>query len=136
MCAEPSRHLEPIPLQLTTHASGDGTMRLAVGGEIDIATVGPLADAMTGIITGITTGITIGITTDQRPKRLVVDFAEVTFLDSSGVSALVAAWRLASVSQIEFVVVNCRPNVLRVLEITGMAKALTAGTTTSSPDQA
>lgn len=128
MCAEPSRHLEPIPLQLTTHAGGDGTVRLAVGGEIDIATVGPLADAMTGIITGIIT--------DHRPRRLVVDLAEVTFLDSSGVSALVAAWRLASASQIEFVVVNCHSNVLRVLEITGMAKALTLGETTGSPDQA
>jgi anti-anti-sigma factor len=115
MSPEPSRRLEPVPLRLTTHLTADGEARLAVAGEIDIATVAPLADAMIGIIR------------DQRPVRLVVDFAEVTFLDSSGVAALVAAWRSASASQTDFTVVNCGPAVLRVLEITGMVQALTAG---------
>lgn len=119
MSVEPSRRVAPVPLRLTRHADGD-TVRLAVAGEIDLATVDPLTDAMIEIIK------------DDRPAHLVVDFAEVAFLDSSGVSALVAAWHLASVDQVGFTVVNCRPNVLRVLEITGMAKALTTG----SPDQA
>jgi anti-sigma B factor antagonist len=115
MSAEPSRRVAPVPLRLTTHTDGNDTVRLAVAGEIDLATVGPLTDTMIEIIK------------DDRPAHLVVDFAEVAFLDSSGVSALVAAWNLASASQVGFTVVNCRPNVLRVLEITGMAKALTTG---------
>jgi anti-anti-sigma factor len=115
MSAEPSRRVAPVALRLTTHADGNGTVRLAVAGEIDLATVGPLADAMIEIIK------------DDRPAHLIVDFAEVAFLDSSGVSALVAAWQLASVGQVGFTVTSCRPNVLRVLEITGMAKALTTG---------
>lgn len=123
MSPEPSRHLEPVPLGLVTHATDDGEVRLAVAGEIDIATVDPLADAMIGIIR------------DRRPVRLVVDFTEVTFLDSSGVAALVAAWRSAAASQIDFTVVNCGPNVLRVLEITGMVQALAAGAYAGAPDQ-
>jgi anti-anti-sigma factor len=124
MSPEPSRHLEPIALQLTTYATADGGARLAVAGEIDIATVDTLADAMTGIIR------------DRRPVRLDVDFAEVTFLDSSGVAALVAAWQLASADRIDFTVVNCCPNVLRVLEITGMVQALTASAPAGAPDLA
>ncbi len=123
MSPEPSRHLEPAPLRLTTHPTADGGVRLAVAGEIDIATVDPLADAMSGIIR------------DRRPVRLDVDFAEVTFLDSSGVAALVAAWRAASADRIDFAVVNCGPNVLRVLEITGMVQMLTPSASTNSPNQ-
>jgi anti-sigma B factor antagonist len=119
MSNERSRRLGPVPLRLTRQTDA-GEVRLAVAGEIDIGTVDPLADAMAGIIR------------DQRPQRLVVDFAQVTFVDSSGVAALLAAWRAASASQIDFAVVNCGPNVLRTLEITGTVQALTAG----PPDQA
>jgi anti-anti-sigma factor len=122
MSPEPPRHPEP-QLRLATYATADGGVRLAVGGEIDISTVDPLADALTEIIR------------DRRPVRLDVDFAEVTFLDSSGVAALVAAWRSASADRIGFAVVNCDPNVLRVLEITGMVQALTASAATGAPDQ-
>jgi anti-sigma B factor antagonist len=115
MSTQPSRQLQPVPLRLTTHRGADGAVRLTVAGEIDLATVDPLADAMTSIIDAT-----------PQPGRLVVDFADVTFLDSSGVSALVAAWRLASAREVDFRVTDCRPNVLRVLEITGMAKPLTA----------
>jgi anti-sigma B factor antagonist/stage II sporulation protein AA (anti-sigma F factor antagonist) len=121
MSPEPSRHLEPIPLRLTTYATAGGGVRLAVAGEIDIATVDPLADAMLGIIR------------DRQPVRLDVDFAEVTFLDSSGVAALVAAWQSASADRIDFTVVNCGPNVLRVLEITGMVQSLTGSAPASAP---
>jgi anti-sigma B factor antagonist len=114
MGARRSRRAEPIPLGLTTEADCDGAMRLNVVGEIDMATVDPLTDTMISIIRG------------QKPKRLVVNFADVAFLDSLGVSALVAAWHLASTSDVDFAVTNCRPNVLRVLEITGLVKALNA----------
>jgi anti-anti-sigma factor len=114
MSAEPRRRVEPVPLGLTTQTDADGTVRLAVVGEIDMATVDPLTDTMIAILRG------------QSPTRLLVDFTQVGFLDSCGVSALVAAYHLAETSQVDFAVTNCRPNVLRVLEITGMAKSLNA----------
>jgi anti-anti-sigma factor len=105
-------------LRIDSSARSDGTVRLAVGGEVDIATVGPLAEAMTAILH------------DPQLRRLMVDLGEVTFLDSSGISALVSAYRLAVAGEVGFVVVNCRTNVLRTLEITGVDRILTTGTAT------
>jgi anti-sigma B factor antagonist len=109
------RSQHPVPLRLSLFPGGpDRATRLVVGGEVDIATVGPLAETMTSILR------------DRQARQLVVDFAEVRFLDSSGIAALMSAYRLARAQQVGFTLVNCRPNVLRVLEITGVDKALTA----------
>jgi anti-sigma B factor antagonist len=88
-------------------------VELAVDGEVDIATVGPLRDALAALLN------------DDRVTRLVVDFGEVDFLDSTGISALVAAYRQAQENQTQFVLVNCQPQALRVLEITGVDRLLT-----------
>jgi anti-anti-sigma factor len=72
------RHLDAIPLALLTTTDRDGGVRLAVGGEVDMATVSPLAATMASIL--------------DRPDtpQLVVDFADVTFLDSTGIATLLA----------------------------------------------
>jgi anti-anti-sigma factor len=90
-------------------------VELAVDGEVDIATVAPLRDALAALLD------------DERVARLVVDFAEVDFLDSTGISTLVAAYRRAQDNKTQFVLVNCQPQALRVLEITGVDRLLTNG---------
>jgi anti-sigma B factor antagonist len=110
MDADDVRRVQPVPLGLVTSAIGQGMVRLAVDGEVDVATVAPLRDVLTALAG------------DRRVRRLVVDLAEVGFLGSAGVSTLVGAQRLAQANQIEFVLVNCRPRTLRVLEITGVHK--------------
>jgi len=103
----------PFRLRLTA-SSGDEVARLAVGGEVDMSTVDDLADVLCTIIR---TG---------RARRVVVDLAEVGFLASAGIAALVNAYQLAQERQMKIVVVNCRPAVTRVMEITGVDKFLTS----------
>jgi anti-anti-sigma factor len=102
------------PLRLSTHRTRNGTVRLTVGGEIDLATVTSLRDRLIATIH------------DDRTRRLMIDLRDVTFLDASGIAALTAALRVAGERQVDLVVVNCRRAVLRVLEITGVDKPLGA----------
>jgi anti-sigma B factor antagonist len=108
-------HIQPVPLRLVVTTAGDGVVQLSVGGEVDIATVDSLGEALTDIMR------------DPRVRGVVVDFGEVTFIDSTGVAALMAAYRLAEAGRIAFVVTRCRPQASRVLEVMGVDKVLTAG---------
>lgn len=101
------------PLGLTRTHTDDSGVTLAVAGEIDLATVDRFASAMTELLAG------------GQLTRLVVDLDQVTFMDSSGVAALVAASRLAADTGAGFMIVNCRDTIRRVLEITGVYKSLT-----------
>jgi anti-sigma B factor antagonist len=56
----------------------DGEVHVSLRGEIDLVT----APALTALLDEVV---------DERPSRVVVDMAEVGFLDSSGLSALVHA---------------------------------------------
>jgi anti-anti-sigma factor len=51
--------------------------------------------------------------------------ADVTFCDSSGIAAFDRNYFLASQTGVAFRLINVRPIVSRVLEITGMLDALT-----------
>lgn len=81
----------------------DGVPVVAVAGEVDIATA-PLLRAE------LTTQLA------QSPVVLVVDLREVTFFDSSGIGALLAAHHRAA----DLRVVADRPAVLRTLHFSGM----------------
>ena len=87
---------------------------LAIKGEIDLATVGPFHDLLRWILE------------DWLIAQLVVDMADVTFMDARGVAALAAGRHIADVRDVRFSVVNCRRPVRRVLEITGVDKMLSA----------
>jgi anti-anti-sigma factor len=101
-------------LRLSAHRTRNGTVRLVVGGEIDLATV----DAFRCRI--------VAILEDDRVKRLLIDARSITFLDASGIAALTTALRIADDRRIDLAMVNCRRAVLRVLEITGVDKPLGA----------
>jgi anti-anti-sigma factor len=89
-------------------------IRLSVAGEIDMATVGELADPMTAAV--------------ERADvtGLIVDFAGVTFCDSVGIAALDRAYAAAGRRAIPFRLVNVQPGVRRMLELVGLFEALTA----------
>jgi anti-sigma B factor antagonist len=62
---------------------------------------------------------------DRTVRRIEMDFAAVTFMDSTGIAALIDAQRRAAAAAAEFIVIGCQPRVLRILEITGLDKILT-----------
>ena len=87
-------------------------IRLSVTGEIDMATVNELATPMTAAL--------------ERADvtGLIVDFAGVTFCDSTGIAALDRAFAAASRRGIPFQLVNVQPGIRRVLELVGLFEAL------------
>jgi anti-anti-sigma factor len=114
MDADSYRRVEPAPFRLTESSSGS-VVRLSVRGEVDTSTADDLVEAMTSIIQA------------DAATRLVVDLAGVSFLAAAGIAALVTAYHRGQERKIEVVVVNCRPTMARVLEITGVDKILASG---------
>ncbi len=62
-------------------------------------------------------------------ERLVVDLSDLEFIDSTGLSVLVAAHQQAVVAGREFSVVQGPPQVQRLLALTGLEQRLTVAET-------
>jgi len=98
-------------LQVHLELAGDVPVVRAVG-EIDLATAPDLRDTLAEIPGDAGTEI--------------VDLSEVTFIDSTGLSVLVATWKLFDESGAGgFRLVVSRPAVRRVLDVTGLAQVFT-----------
>jgi anti-sigma B factor antagonist len=111
----------PDPLSLRVHHVPPDLVRVEVSGEIDLLTVGQLrAAAEEGL-------------REHRPARLEIDLAGVSFLDSSGVNALITLFRLAEAVSCRLVTTNPQHQVARVLVITGVAEHLGLPTTVAEP---
>jgi len=106
----------PAPLRVQYDVDPNGSLRLILTGEIDVSNVDLLAR---------------GLATVPAPDNVVVDLAGVTFLDSTGVAALVVAHRRAAAAGRRLAVVNAQGIVRRVLAITGALPTL-AGRDTSA----
>jgi anti-sigma B factor antagonist len=98
---------------LDEHPVDDGVLRLAVSGEVDIASSEVLADAIRTAIK------------KWSVAEVVVDLDQVTFLDSTGISVLVAGYNLAADYGVAYFVVNPHDLVRRTLHITGVLATLT-----------
>jgi anti-anti-sigma factor len=101
------------PLGLHRTITVDGTARLAVIGEIDMAT----ADSLRAVLTNM-----LG-----RPHlvRLLVDLRATPFIDAAGVNVLFDAWVCATGRGIDLRVINTDDLVRLVLEVVGLYKTLT-----------
>lgn len=83
---------------------------LSVHGEIDIATVPHVREAL------------LRVFTTTLPRHLVVDLSDVTFLDSSGIGVLVGAHRRVTSEGGWFTVVVSTPLVRKVLQLSGLLR--------------
>jgi anti-sigma B factor antagonist len=90
-----------------TEASSD---TVVVHGEIDMATAPQLRDLLDELVSG-------------GSRRIVLDCRDLGFLDSSGIGVLVAA-RNRMGDGGELVIDSPTPQVLKVLEITGVSEHL------------
>ena len=99
------------PLKLREKPMGMHGCKLEVGGELDVATVNQFR---TAISTLLGTGC----------RSIVVDLADTTFLDSSGLGALVwAAHRMHSAGG-RLTVTNPDEQVKRILSVAGVERLL------------
>ncbi|WP_141576350.1 STAS domain-containing protein [Actinomadura sp. WMMA1423] len=98
-------------LRIETSRVRADTAVVAVAGEIDLRTAGPLRDLLVE---------THGRLPGARPRRLVADFAGVPFCDAAGLGALVAARNQISAAGGEIALAGVRPAQLRLLKITGL----------------
>jgi anti-anti-sigma factor len=84
----------------------DGTAIVAVDGEIDAGTAGALSECLTQLA-------------GKKPQRLVVDLAGVSFMDSSGLNALVLI-RKALIPGCAVVIRSPQPRIRYLFTITGL----------------
>jgi anti-sigma B factor antagonist len=94
---------------VSTRRLVDGALVVEASGEVDFGNAGKLRQALVEMVGRV------------RPPRVVVDLSRVTFLDSVGISALVAGYRAAAGLGAGFTVRDPSPFVLRQLAITGLA---------------
>jgi anti-sigma B factor antagonist len=94
-------------------AALDGTATVALDGELDIATVPALEDALADV-------------ERAQPKALTLDLGGLGFMDSTGLRALLRARSRAGRRGATLRVANVQPEVARVLEITGVARMIDA----------
>jgi anti-sigma B factor antagonist len=92
---------------------GDGACTLVLKGEADVAAADDIAHLGT-----------IGLN-DPVTHTLIIDMAELTFLDSSAIAALVNLRNLAEDSSKKLTLANVPARVLRVLTITGLSTLFT-----------
>jgi anti-anti-sigma factor len=89
-----------------TVSTEDGVRVVAVSGELDVDTMPELNDALAA---------------DDGPRATtVIDLRGLTFIDSSGVSGVLAAARRARDAGGRLVCVPGPPSVRRVFELTGV----------------
>ncbi|MGA9378156.1 MAG: anti-sigma factor antagonist [Phormidium sp.] len=61
---------------------------------------------------------------DIPPSKIIFDFSHTTFMDSSGLGALVSNFKITKEQGIELVLQDVRPQVMAVLSLTGLNEVL------------
>jgi anti-anti-sigma factor len=103
----PRSPFSPEQLRIASTLTPAGTVRVQVGGEIDLASVTALAEALAAVVA-------------TRPAMIEVDLADVWFMDSSGVNTLVRAYNSAAADGCRLRVTRPQRNVYQVLRMCGL----------------
>jgi anti-sigma B factor antagonist len=86
----------------------DGTATVTVQGEIDFANADELADSVREAIS------------QGSPSTVQVDLRAASFIDSTGLGALIEGYRAAAEARVRFAVTNPTATFRRVLMVTGL----------------
>lgn len=99
-----------MPLSLFATTTGTRAV-LRVGGRLDLVSAAEFRSAVEFEI-------------EKRPARLVVDLADVDFMDSTGLGVLVRVQRKAQAEGVEIVLAAAQQIVEQVLRVTGVIQVL------------
>jgi anti-sigma B factor antagonist len=97
----------PLSFDVERHDAKEAV--LAVSGEIDLSTAPELEKIALRLL-------------EERPRRLVLDFSEVPFCDSTGIGVLVRLYNRASATGCRLTIRKPTPNVRAVLEMTALTR--------------
>ena len=97
-----------MTLSIKTSTLADGVVEVSPSGEIDVENAYEIREAV---------GTQLA---DAHPIRIELNMQNVTFIDSVGISALVAAFQLAAVSDVKLVVTRPSRFAHRQLWVTGL----------------
>jgi anti-sigma B factor antagonist len=93
-----------------TFARLDGQVLVKIAGELDGYTAGQLSDALCDVIQG------------QGNRSLILDLADMTFIDSNGLNVLVRALQWTGERGGTITLAGPRPQAAKVFEIVGFDK--------------
>jgi len=91
----------------------DGTVVIDLRGELDVAVNDALRDVLVDTIE------------TQRPPLLVVNMQHVVFIDSTGMSALIAGYQAAKNAGVAYEVQRTAPFIEKQLRVSGLYELLT-----------
>ncbi|MEW9551600.1 STAS domain-containing protein [Nonomuraea sp. NPDC050783] len=104
------------PLHLST-SRDDGTVTVAVSGELDIATTELLRSHLLELLREAGRG--------RRGDALVIEVGRLSFIDAAGLGLLVSVHRQAARQRTPVRLANVPPRMERLLRITGLDGHLT-----------
>ena len=58
------------------------------------------------------------------PKKVVFDFSEVNFMDSSGIGMIIGRYKLVSMLGGNVLIANVKPAIKKILEMSGILKLI------------
>jgi anti-sigma B factor antagonist len=99
-----------MELGITTEPSPE-RYTIRVAGEVDISCADKLRDA-------------IDLALEQPTPAVQLDFAQVSYIDSTGIGVLVGAAHHAAERERALSVVNAQPGVMRVATLLGVDKEI------------
>jgi anti-sigma B factor antagonist len=97
------------------------TVSVVLSGELDLSSAPQLRDCLAELA-------------NAGVINLVIDLANLMFLDSTGISLLVTDFKRATASGGSFAVRNASPEVMRVFDITGLVELLSVTAIEPSAD--
>ena len=95
-----------VPFQTECEELADGSVRLSAHGELDLATAAVFGEALSECVR-------------DRPRHVVVDLADVPFIDASGLRVIIDARDRQQAAGGDFLISRPSRQVVRVLEIAG-----------------
>jgi anti-sigma B factor antagonist len=101
---------EAPPFAVSAHQSGK-VMVLRASGDLDLTGKAPFAKALAAV-------------DPRRTSRLVIDLADVTFIDSTGLGIVLEAWSKARRERLQFAVVVGNASARRAFEAAGLTDVL------------
>ena len=94
-----------MPVQIKNE---NGVMRAAIAGDIDHHMAGGLRGEIDAAVMA------------ELPRTLLLDFKDVTFMDSSGIGLVMGRYRLQSEHGGELRVANPSPQIKKVMKLAGL----------------